>query len=754
MNRNIYKRLALTGWLLLAVSVGAWAQIGNWRSHVSYRSARSVAVVADYVYVATANGLFAYDKTTSELVTLTRQDGLTDGGISRLLYLPDQSRLLIAYRTGTIDFLTVGQGGAPGSVTTTISTIATATNLPDARGINFISRVDNLAYLSTDFGLVVLNLTANDIRDTYFSQRTNGSPVPIYQTTILGDSLYALTAPVATTGTVRAIRAVRYSGGTNLADPGNWRLITSPPGSPETLVTRQGRVSATVNGRGIYDRVAGQWTLSQPLLATPLRQFATGSSANANVIVAAGSTITAPTAGSSTGSLLVDPRDAVADGTMLWIADAQQGLLQAANGTIRSSTPSAGPDRDLFSALFAYPDRLIALPNAPRDTTRLPVNTAPANELQVSANQWQAVSAQGLDRGFTSAAYQADTQTLYLGGFGTGLWQQTADQPTLVAVALPATISNFITSLATDVSGNLWIATGGATVPTTALHVRRPDGTFTSFPAVTVQVIEQLVPDEAGYIWMRLSVGNGLLVFDPQTNNSRTLTTAIGGGGLLTNNVRALAKDRQGAMWVGTDLGPTVFDNLSDPFTGAINAQAPFINGRRLLLNELVTAIAVDGGNRKWLSTRTGLYRVSPDGSQLLESFTDATTPLPLRSVSALAIDPPSGRLFVQTANGIISYQTIATEPADVLSSPTIFPNPVRPDFTGSVGISGLIDNATVKIMDAGGQLVYETRSQGGTATWNLIDYRGRSVQTGVYLVVVVASDGSEGVAGKLAVVR
>ncbi|QJD77831.1 PorZ beta-propeller-like domain-containing protein [Spirosoma rhododendri] len=531
MNQNIYSRLALIGWLWLAVSVGAKAQIGNWRSHVSYRSAQTVAVATNYVYAATANGLFAFDKTTNERMTLTRQDGLTDVGISRLLYLPDQSRLLIAYRTGTIDFLSIGQGGAPGSVTTTITTIAAATNLPDARGINFVSRVGNLAYLGTDFGLVVLNLAANDIRDTYFSQCTNGSPLPIYQTTVVGDSLYALTAPTASTGTVQAIRAVRYSAGTNLADPGNWRSVANPPGSPETLVARQGRLLATVNERGIYDRVAGQWTLVQALSVTPVRQFVSSSSTDAGVIVAAGSTITAPTAGTSTSALLTDPRDAIVDGNTIWIADAQNGVLQATNGTIRSSTPAAGPDRDVFSTLYAYPDRLVALPNGPQDATALPTNTASANELQVSADQWQALSVPGLDRGFTSAAYLTDTQTLYLGGFGTGLWQKTADQPAPVAVSLPATISNSITSLATDVLGNLWIATGGAQTRTTALHVRRPDGTFTSFPAVTVQTIEQLVPDDAGYIWMRLSVGNGLLVFDPQTNRTRTLTTVLGGGG-------------------------------------------------------------------------------------------------------------------------------------------------------------------------------------------------------------------------------
>lgn len=753
MNQSMCKRLLLLGWLWLLLSAGVYAQIGNWRSHVSYRSAQSVALAGQYVYAATANGLFAYDKTTGETITLTRQDGLSDVGVSRLLYLPDQSRLLIAYRTGTIDLLSLTTTGEPGSIQT-ISTIATATSLPDARGINFINRVDNLAYLSTDFGLVVLNLTTNDIRDTYFSRRSNGAQLPIYQTAVVGDSLYALTAPVSATATVpQAIRAVRLASGTNLADPANWRIIGNPPGSPNTLVTRQGRVSTTVNGQGIYDRSGGGWILTQSASTTLVRQFSSTSSADAGTIVVTGQSVTASTIGTVSSPLLADPREVVLDGTSLWIADGQSGLLLVSGGAVRALAP-AGPDRDTFSTLYAYADRLVALPNGPQNATALSASQTPASQLQVSANQWQSLSAQGVGQGFSAAAYLSATQTLYLGGFGTGLWQQTADQPTLVNIPLPVAVGEYITSLAADALGNLWIATGGSLARTATLHVRRPDGTFTSFPAVTTQDIQQLVPDDGGYIWMRLSVGSGLLVFDPQTNRLRPLTTVINGGGLLTNSVRTLAKDRLGAIWVGTDLGPTVFDNLSDPFVRAINARPPYSNRIRLLINELITAIVVDGGNRKWLSTRTGVYRVSPDGSQLLETLTDDTSPLPLRSISALAVEPQSGRLFIQTTNGLVSYQTTATDPADALGSPTIFPNPVRPDFTGSVGITGLTDNATVKILDAGGQLVYETRSQGGTAAWNLLDYRGRSVQTGVYLVVVVTATGTEGVAGKLAVVR
>ncbi|RYF47308.1 MAG: T9SS type A sorting domain-containing protein, partial [Cytophagaceae bacterium] len=339
-----------------------------------------------------------------------------------------------------------------------------------------------------------------------------------------------------------------------------------------------------------------------------------------------------------------------------------------------------------------------------------------------------------------------------------GLWSQAADQPP-TPVALPATISPFITSLATDIDGNLWITTGKASARQATLHVRRPDGQYQSFPAISQLNIVQIVPDDNGFLWLRTEVGGGLLVFDPQTNRSRALSTQTNQGGLLTNSVRALVKDRNGVIWVGTDLGPMVYDNPYGAFDPIINAQSPIINGRRLLANELITSIAVDGGNRKWLGTRSGLYHVAPDGSQLFDTFTADNSPLPSNTVQSLAIEPTSGKIFIETgtadqSRGIISYQGAATEPASSLNQITIFPNPVRPDFTGTVGINGLTGNATVKIVNAGGQLVYETRSQGGTATWTLRDYQGRMAQTGIYLIVVVNVDGSEGLAGKLAVVR
>ena len=745
------KRLQIVGRFLLIIYYSSFithqssfAQVGTWQTHVSYQSGQSVAVVGNKVYAATQNGFFYYDKTTQETTTLSKTAGLNDVGISRLFYLPDQKELLVAYRSGNLDFLALTDSGEP-QLVRNVSSIVSSASLPAARSINHVNRIGDYAYLSTDFGLVVLDLIKNEIRDTYFSQRADGSPLPIYQTAVSMDSLFALTAPLQTTGTGRQLRAIRFAATVNIADPANWKTVATPGLQLESLVSSQGQLSATVNGSGVYGRQNGKWILTQSLTNAIIRQF----TSSAGIVLATDRTILVPGVGQLSGSLLANPREVIVDGSTVWVADAQSGLLLGSAGQFQRVVPE-GPTRDQFANLLTYPQSLVALPNNSLDAT---ANQPPSELFSVPSARWTSPTNTSVTSGFNAAAYLATEQRLYLGSYGSGLWQQTEGQaPT--RVTLPTIIDPSITSLAADADGNLWLTTGRGPNQQATLHVRRPDGTFTSFPIINQTNIVQIVPDDNGFLWLRPDLGGGLIVVDPQMNRSRYLTTLSGQGGLLTNNVRALAKDRNGAIWVGTDLGPTVFDNPYGAFGATINAQQPIINRRTLLSKELITSIAVDGGNRKWLGTQSGLYHVAPDGSQLFETFTVANSPLPTNSVQALAIEPVSGDVFIQTNKGLVSYQGSATEPAQTLTNLTIFPNPVRPDFNGTVGINGLVENTTVKILDAGGQLVYETRSQGGTATWNLYDYRGRQAQTGIYLVVVVSANGSAGLAGKLAVVR
>jgi hypothetical protein len=744
-NKLIEKRLFWSLVFSFIIHHSSFSQIGSWQSHVSYLSGRSVAVVHNKVYASTQNGFFCYNKSTNETTILGKQQGLSDVGISRLLYLADQNRLLIAYQNGNLDFLTLSATGEIAGVKNLNTIIVSRQN---SNLILHLNRIDNYVYISTNYGISVLDITKDEIRDTYFTIRSDGVAISVYATAAANDSLYALTDPAGVLENGYRLRAIRLSPNVNIADPANWRSVAEPGVQMQSLVSIQGRLLTSVSQQGVYSRQNGQWILNQLLTNSTIRLF---SSPN-GLITATNKAVTAPASGTFTGSLLADPREVIADGNQVWVADGQNGLLLGNAGIFQRIAPD-GPTSDLFPRLYTYPQTLVALPSDPQSFSQLTSTQPPFELLSVPANRWLSSLGSAANRSFNSAVYIPTEQKLYLSSYGDGLWSQTDGQlPT--PVILPATINSFITSLATDYDGNLWITTASSNTSQPVLHVRRPDGQFQSLAITSQNAVYRAVPDDNGFIWLQLSPGGGLLVVDPQTNRGRLLTTTPGQGGLLSNTIRALVKDRNGVIWVGTDLGPMVFDNPAGAFDAAVDAQSPIINRRRLLANEQINAIAVDGGNRKWIGTQSGIYYVSPDGSQLLETFTASNSPLPNNVIKALAIEPISGKLFISTDNGLISYQSSATEPAETLTGLTIFPNPVRPDFTGTVGINGLTENSTVKILDAGGQLVYETRSQGGMATWNLRDYRGRQAQTGIYLVVVVSSDGSEGLAGKLAVVR
>ena len=165
-------------------------------------------------------------------------------------------------------------------------------------------------------------------------------------------------------------------------------------------------------------------------------------------------------------------------------------------------------------------------------------------------------------------------------------------------------------------------------------------------------------------------------------------------------------------------------------------------------------AIAIDGGNRKWVGTNDGLWLFNEDLTKVLLYFNADNSPLPSSYISDIKIQPLTGEVFFATSQGLISYRGTSTEGDENFDSVKIFPNPVKPDFTGLVGISGLASDVSVKITDVAGNLVYETKAQGGTAVWNVRDYNGKRAATGVYLIFCAASDGSAKFVSKIAVVE
>ena len=125
-------------------------------------------------------------------------------------------------------------------------------------------------------------------------------------------------------------------------------------------------------------------------------------------------------------------------------------------------------------------------------------------------------------------------------------------------------------------------------------------------------------------------------------------------------------------------------------------------------------------------------------------------------NIESLAIDPKTGEVFIGTDKGLCSYLSDASEPSQTMDKETTYayPNPVRPNYRGTITVTGLSYNADVKIVTAAGTLVAEGRSQGGTFTWDGNDLDGKRVASGVYMVEAATEDGSKGVVCKIAVIN
>lgn len=267
---------------------------------------------------------------------------------------------------------------------------------------------------------------------------------------------------------------------------------------------------------------------------------------------------------------------------------------------------------------------------------------------------------------------------------------------------------------------------------------------------------DSTITDLNGFVWTRLpeSLGGGIMVSSADGSKRKVLSTSIGNGTLPASRINSLALDTDGYVWFASAKGVGYFVADGVLEASRVDAVLPVYGRRRLFNNEECTAIAVEPGNRKWIGTRTGLYQFNPDGTEMLRKFTSSDSPLPSDVISALRFESETGLLFADTPAGMVSYQSDAKAPVEQLSRITIFPNPVRPGYAGLVGINGMTDQSTVKITDLAGRLIFETRSQGGMASWDLNDYTGRRARAGVYIVFVVAADGTEHQAGKLAIIN
>jgi hypothetical protein len=381
--------------------------------------------------------------------------------------------------------------------------------------------------------------------------------------------------------------------------------------------------------------------------------------------------------------------------------------------------------------------------------------------LFTDSNQFPAI------RDLTRAVQNPVNGKLYLGSYGSGLLEWSglssykvynpANSPLISSLPNDPDYTR-VPDVAADASGNIWVVNRNQLPNRPGLHVLKPDNTWQSFAFpgfADGSNLERIAIDDVGFKWLTISrngtSAKGLLVFDAETNAFKHLTP--GNANLPGLEIFVITKDRDGAMWVGTNSGLAVFSDPGDAFSTDFTAALPIASGRPTLEGQAVRAIAIDGGNRKWIGTDVGIWLFNPNADQVLAHFTTQNSPLLSDKILDISINHQTGVVYIATEAGLVSYRGTATVTEGKPSCATIFPNPVRPGYEGLVGISGLPNNARVKITDSAGHLVYETQAAGGIVAWNTRDIKGRRVKTGVYLVFSSSADGRENCISKVAVV-
>ncbi len=743
--------------------------VGKWRDHYSFRGLIAVAPAPNRIYAASTNGVFWYNPIDGHIGKYTTVNGLSDVGINTIAYSSSSEILAIGYENGNIDLILKDR----------------VVNLPfikqkqmqGAKQINhFLFDDRDQLFVSTAFGIVVVNLVKLEIKDTYFIA-SGGSECWVNQTIIYGNQIFAATDRGLLSADVNNPLLIHFD---------SWSLVTGLPSvsaeynslavfagnlfanqstgdtTPDVVWFYDGFNWATLNTQ--YTQVRNLWANSNRLVICSRQGITTYQN-----IPGTPQTIT-----EYENQQSFYPNFAVIDNNnTLIIADLYLSLLIHQSGKWRIVSPN-GPFNNRAYYVMPMADDLYILGGA--RTSAWGNYYYPLTFHKLSNNRWNSI----LNFDFIDAVRITlspfNKNEFFISSWGNGIIVYRDGQVHEVYNPENSSLQTIIPGpycriggVVFDSKGNLWASNVGVPNP---ISIRTPDGSWTSFPyenIISSQRLSDIVLSPSDHLWVIVPSGGGLFVLNPGDNpktmsshTARKANLTSPDGESLPSDVISIAFDKDGYLWVGTSEGVLISYNPHRVFKGSeFSIQRVKIPNEvegfaaYLLSTQTITSIAVDGGNRKWFGTqRSGAYLQSADGSQQIHHFTQENSPLPSNNINHIGIHPKTGEVFFATDRGTVSYREVATEPSSKFGKVYAFPNPVRPNFDGPITITGLVDKTNVKITDVAGNLVYETTSLGGQAIWDGSNLKGNRVATGVYLFFCADSEGEETAVGKILFVK
>ena len=773
------KKLFLIFFMALFLKTGAQVQVGEWTNYQSYRSASKLVDAGELVYCAGNGGLFVFNKADNSSKPLSSINGLSDVGIETLAYGPQNNVVLIVYKNSNIDLIF-------GNDIYNLSDIKRKPIMGN-KTINRVMFDGPLAYLSCGFGIVVVNTEKREVKETWYIAE-NAAHLNIFDMATDGTYLYAATAG----GIYRASASEP-----NLQDYSNWQRFADiyPEGRFTHIENLNGKIVACYSPASgndeLYMLENGNWVR----VFTPISKVHDMTVAfddrliisnNGDVYVFAENgdlieKIFQYDFGDAQ-SLWIDPRCTLlnSDGTY-WIADNIYGLVYKKPGESWDKGSPAGPfDNKIFSLSVSEGNLWMA--SGGRDAAWGNLWNQARFQKKDNTGNWSVFDQEKYPgmKDFHDMVHIAvnpnDPVHVFAASWGGGIFEfngkELVKQHSLGNSSLESAIPGNdhyvrIGGAAFDQNGTLWVSNGGGNNVLSSYK----NGTWQSYNITDLATnynLGNLVVTNEGDKWIIVPRSNDLYVVKGE-NEARQWQRNIAyfSNGteeiyLPMRDVYSIAADRDGAIWVGAAGGVAVYDKPSriwnDPQQDPLSqyARQPGLEMgdgiyHPLLASETVTAIAVDGGNRKWCGTKAnGVFLISENGEEELEHFTVDNSPLLSNEITSIAIDSRSGEVFFGTSEGLISYMGIATEPEKKFTDVYVYPNPVRETYYGPIVVTGLMEDTDVKITDISGNLVFHGTSFGGQIAWDGKNRNGNRCHTGVYLVFLNNKTGEETLVTKI----
>lgn len=746
--------------LISITSISAFGQgveIGQWRDYLPYESGQFVAKMDNKIYLATESSIFYYQADNQSINRISKANGLSDVDISVMKKDSENNLIIVAYQNANIDIIN-------GDKIENISDIKRASIL-GVKSINNITFYQKDAYLSCSFGIVRLDIQKKEIKSTYFLN--NNQSLAVNDLVFYNDSIFAATDSGIFKGKIED----------NLSDYRKWSSSNvydrvqnlEIKGEEFYFIKETDSIFRFVNN-------VAQFVVEQELLKTikeidgqlyvlsrsklqRLNQFD-----NLDLL--------------SESSFIYGGNDLIKDGDNYWFADTKKSLvlLNAQNNYI--TYEPEGPKSNFVFSLSASNEKLFVSPGG--ITIIWGNNNTYKGFYWFDSYSWNSLNYNELgEQGVRdiTTIIEGPSQALFLASWNDGIieleggengyqykqshnfFTSNGQMQTLSPEPSSSSYGRIrVKGLAFDNNGDLWATSSLVEKGLARMNTEREWQSY-KIKSYNTQAshLGDLVIDDYNQKWFYIAKGDGLVVYNdnntPEISSDDRdihLTTTAGQGGLPSNLIFSLAKDRDGQVWIGTDKGIAVFYNPESVLEqDIIDAQQILVESdgyvEPILNNESVTAIAIDGANRKWFGTQSsGVFLYSSDGSEQLEHFTESNSPLFSNNISSIAINQKSGEVFIGTSKGLISYKNGAVEGQDTHSNVLVYPNPVREDYDGPIAIKGLVQDANVKITDINGLLVREFTALGGQAVWDGRNGNGVKVNTGVYLVFTTNENGTE----------